>query len=90
MQRLDKLTWDKYELALFLEIAKNSQYYELFYLVLFTGMRRSEILALRWQDIDLIIGQVFVNRGLRHLKDGNYILCENDIEESGKVKTLIQ
>ena len=25
------LTWDKYELALFLEIAKNSQYYELFY-----------------------------------------------------------
>ena len=40
----------------FLEAAKDSPYYALFYTNLFTGMRRSELLALRWQDIDFLYG----------------------------------
>ena len=31
-------------------------------------MRRSELLALRWQDIDFLLGQIYVNRSLHVLK----------------------
>lgn len=37
-----------------LEAARETPYYALFYLALFTGMRRSELLALRWPDADLL------------------------------------
>jgi integrase len=42
-------------------------------MLLFTGMRRSELLAIRWCDIDLILGQVSVNRGLHHLRTGEFV-----------------
>ena len=35
--------------------ARDAEYYGLFYLALFTGLRRSEILTLRWSDVDLLL-----------------------------------
>ncbi len=75
-KRREMQTWNETELAQFLEAAKGSQYYQLFFLALFTGMRRSELLALRWADVDLILGQIYVNRGLHHLKDGTYVFTQ--------------
>lgn len=72
-KRIEMQTWNEYEIKEFLEAAKETQYYELFYLALFSGMRRSELLALRWQDIDFIFGQVSVNRGLHVLPGGKVI-----------------
>jgi integrase len=72
----EMVTWNEYELNNFLETARSCEYYELFYIALFTGMRRSELLALRWQDMDLILGQIYVNRGLHHLKDGSYVFTK--------------
>jgi integrase len=69
-------TWDEDDVTSFLEVAKGSPYYALFYTALFTGMRRSELLALRWQDIDFIFSQIYVNRSLHHLKDGSYVFTE--------------
>jgi len=69
-------TWDEDDIARFLEAAKDTPYYALFYTALFTGMRRSELLALRWPDIDLLLCQVYVNRSLHHLKDGSYIFTQ--------------
>lgn len=69
-------TWDENELGIFLDAAKDTAYYALFYTALFTGMRRSELLALRWQDIDLIMGQVSVSRGLHRLRDGSSIFTK--------------
>jgi integrase len=69
-------TWGEYEINRFVETAKNNRYYALFYTALFTGMRRSELLGLRWSDIDFIMSQIYVRRGLHHLKDGSYIYTE--------------
>lgn len=65
--------WNESEISQFLESVKPTQYYALFYTALFTGMRRSELLALRWQDIDFILGQIYVNRSLHVLKGGRVI-----------------
>jgi len=56
-----------------LEAAKKTPYYALFYLALYTGMRRSELLALRWCDIDLFLCQVYVTRTLHQLRGGEII-----------------
>ncbi len=64
-------TWNGYEVRQFLEAAKASIYYALFHTALFTGMRRSELLGLKWGDVE--IGKIHVCRSLHHLKDGRYI-----------------
>jgi integrase len=61
------------DLQTFLDVAKKTLYYVLFYLALFTGMRRSELLALRWCDIDLLLCQVYVTRSLHHLRTGDLV-----------------
>jgi integrase len=67
-------TWDEYEVTRFLEAARDTRYYALFHTALFTGMRRSELLALQWRDIDL--HQISVNRSLHQLRDGSYVFTQ--------------
>jgi integrase len=87
-KRSQMQTWNEDEVNCFLEAAKGTQYYALFYTALFTGMRRSELLALRWQDIDFIYGQIYVNRSLHHLKDGSYVFTTPKSERSRRTIAL--
>ena len=45
----------------FLEAAKGTPYYTLFYLLLHTGLRRGEALALKWKNIDLGLASLGVS-----------------------------
>ena len=56
------------ELQSLLDACQHTPYYHIFGLALQTGLRRSEILALRWQDLDLIHGTVMVIRAIHQLK----------------------
>ena len=76
VRRTEMQTWGEYDIHRFLEAAKDTPYYALFYTALFTGMRRSELLGLRWQDVDFLLSQACVSRSLHHLKDGSYIFTE--------------
>ena len=53
-------TMSEAEIQLFLEMARDTEYYSLFYTLLFTGLRRNEALALRWSDVDLLLCQLSV------------------------------
>ena len=64
---------DETAVRAFLEAARPISYYPLFYLALYTGMRRSELLALRWDDVDMDLAQVSVSRSLHHLRDGRIV-----------------
>jgi len=81
-------TWDEHELNQFLEAAKPTPYYALFYTALFTGMRRSELLALRWQDIDFIYSQIYVNRGMHQLQDGSFVFTAPKSDKSRRTIAL--
>lgn len=72
-QRADMKIMTEDDIETFLETARNTPYYTCFYLALFTGMRRSEFLALRWSDVDLIMGQVSVSRSIHQLRDNSLI-----------------
>jgi len=72
-QRSEVHTMNEDDLYTFLEAAKKTPYYMLFYMALFTGMRRSELLALRWCDVDLLLCQVYVTRSLHHLRTGEIV-----------------
>ena len=50
------------QLGAFLREAKESGVYELYYLDLATGLRRGELLGLKWDDIDLNQGVIHVRR----------------------------
>ena len=73
VQRADMQTWNEDDITRFLDVAKDSPYYALFYTALFTGMRRSELLALRWSDLDLLLCQVYVTRSL-HVLTGSKVV----------------
>jgi integrase len=88
VRRNEMQTWSEYEVEQFLNAAKVSPYYALFYTALFTGMRRSELLGLKWEDIDLLLGQIYVSRGLHQLKDGTYIFTEPKSAKSRRMIAL--
>ncbi|MFC1894012.1 tyrosine-type recombinase/integrase [Chloroflexota bacterium] len=72
-QRPEWHTLSEDDIHTLLEAAKKTPYYALFYLALFTGMRRSELLALRWSDIDLSLCQLYVKHTLHYLRDGSIV-----------------
>jgi integrase len=57
------------DVHVFLEYVKSTRYYALFYTALFTGMKRSELLALRWSDVDLLLCQISVSRSIHRYSD---------------------
>ncbi len=65
IQRREMRTMNETDLHIFLEMARNTEYYSLFYILLFTGCRRAEALALRWSDVDLLLCQLSVTRSMQ-------------------------
>ena len=60
-KKVEMQTWDQEQVKIFLQVAKDSYYYPIYLTAINTGMRRGEVLGLRWQDIDF---------------DNNYYLCK--------------
>jgi integrase len=86
-KRNEMQIWDANEVNRFLETAKNSQYYTLFFTALYTGARRSELLALRWSDVDLLLCTMSINRGLHYINK-QYIFTEPKSAKSRRVIAL--
>ena len=62
--RTDIRAWNSQQLQAFLETAKSDRLFAAFWLAANTGMRRSEVLGLRWQDLDLTAGHMSISRTL--------------------------
>ncbi|MFC1940960.1 site-specific integrase [Chloroflexota bacterium] len=73
-QRSEIHTMNEDDITKFLEAAKATPYHVLFYEALFTGMRRSELLAMRWCDTNLLLCQAHITRSLHHLRTGEIVV----------------
>ena len=62
--KVEHKVWTPEQLQAFLRCAAGHRLFPAFWLEAMTGMRRSELLGLRWGDIDLHAGTMSVNRGL--------------------------
>jgi len=68
VKRGEIVTLTETDIHLILEFAKQTSFYELFYTLIFTGMRRGEALGLKWGDIDLLLLKVSINRSMTYLR----------------------
>ena len=56
-----------------MEASQGTMYHPLVHLAVYTGLRRSELLGLRWRDVDLDMATFFVVQVLHQLRDGRLI-----------------
>jgi integrase len=59
--------WSAYEARRFLDAAKQHPLYPAFLLLLLCGLRRGEVLGLRWQDVDFEGGELHVRQQLQRV-----------------------
>ena len=83
--------WDKEQLNIFLEECKKDSrpiIYPFFRLLTYSGMRRGEILALQWSDIDFVGGFLQIKRAITTDKKGKNIVGLVKNKTSARIITL--
>ncbi|MBA7572721.1 Tyrosine recombinase XerC [subsurface metagenome] len=61
------------QLQLILDAARGTPYYALLFTKAYTGLRRGELLGLRWGDVDLDKSTLSVVQTLQQLRSGEYV-----------------
>ena len=59
-----------------LEASRDTMYYPFLHLAIYTGLRRSELLGLRWKDVDLDMAALYVVQTAHQLKGGVIVYQE--------------
>ena len=73
------------QLASLLQEARESAVFELYYIELATGLRRGELLGLKWEDLDLVRGEMRVRRQVARL---NGEVVEAPLKTKNAYRTL--
>ena len=73
-ERKEKIVLRREDANKLLEAIKESPHYVLFYTAFHTGMRRSELLGLRWRDVDLDFLSLSVARSLHRLHNRQFVV----------------
>lgn len=73
------------QLSAFLTEAKRSGVYEMYYLELATGLRRGELLGLKWEDVDLDNGVLHIRRQVARI---NGEVVEAPLKTKNSYRTL--
>lgn len=72
-------TWSSQEVAAFLHAVRDDRLYAAWHMACSTGMRRGELLGLRWQDVDLALARAAVRQTLTH---ANYTIVVGEPKTS--------
>lgn len=67
-KRAEMMTWNSDQVKAFLVAAKLSVYYPVYLTTIYTGMRKGEVLGLRWQDLDSENNVLYVRQTLQPIK----------------------
>ena len=79
---------DEYLITDFLEAIRGEEYEHLFFVTLFTGMQKGEVLALTWDCVDFSRGTILIDKQLQRPRegDGKCILVTTKNSKSRKLK----
>lgn len=69
------------EIRSLLKWTRHDRLHAMFVVLALLGLRRSEVLGLRWEDVDLVSGTMRMRRGL-HRIDGKLLLMETKTARS--------
>lgn len=75
------------EMQRFLIQAKAEDYYELFLLELTTGLRRGELLALQWDDLNFETGELHITKQVYRTKEDGLLISQPKTKSS--IRTII-
>jgi len=64
LQKIEGRAWTEEQLRAFLRTAAGHRFFPILWLTAMTGMRRNEVLGLKWPDIDFNKKRLGLNRGL--------------------------
>jgi len=81
-------TLSQEEVTRFLDAARETDYYVYFATLLYTGLRRGELLALRWRNLDLESGALTVVETAYRLGSGEYRIKEPKTAQGRRTVTL--
>lgn len=87
VKREEMQVWTPEQAGLFLKALESHAYYALFYTALATGMRRGELMGLRWSDVDFARSQLTVARSVVSMS-GNPHVSEPKTAAGKRVITL--
>lgn len=62
------------EIHRLLSACQGSHWHHIFHTLTWTGLRRSELLGLRWKDVDLLMATLRVTQVLHQLSDGTFVI----------------
>ncbi len=71
-----------------LQAAKETPYHACIFTAVYTGMRRSELLGLRWCDVDLELATLSVVQTLHQLQNGTYVVGKPKTKGSRRMIAL--
>ncbi len=77
--------WSYNEINAFLEHCKGERHYLTFFLAIYTGMRRGEILGLNWSDIDFANKTIRIQRSLAYIPKKGYVLTSTKTLKSKRI-----
>ena len=85
LEHREMMTLTTDQLQSFLWEAKESGVYELYYIELATGLRRGELLGLKWEDVDLAVGAIHIRRQVARI---NGEIVESPLKTQNSYRTL--
>lgn len=78
---------DQYMISDFLEEIKGDEYEHLFFVTLFTGLRKGEVLGLTWDAVDFSRGTLLIDKQLQRPREGDG-RCKLVTTKNGKARKL--
>ncbi|MFB3167484.1 site-specific integrase [Neobacillus sp. 179-C4.2 HS] len=85
VKKVEMKIWDNIQVKTFLKAAKTSAYYPIYLTAIYTGMRRGEVLGIRWQDIDFDNNIIYIRQSLQEVKKLGLTFKE---PKSGKSRSI--
>ena len=64
------------EIQRLLDVCQGTPWHTIFHTLIWTGLRRSELLGLRWKDVDSLLASLRVTQVLHQLGDGTFVYTE--------------